>query len=63
MAICLLVEYSPALLSSQIAERLINSAKATKPVLAFAGPLVLTSRPHDCHDGFFVCVFGSCCEA
>ena len=57
MAICLLVQSPPALLFSQIAERLINSAKATKPVLAFAGPLVLTSRPHDCHDGFFCLCF------
>ena len=49
----LLIQSTSALPSCQIAERFINTAKATKPVLAFAGPLVSTSRPQDSQDGFF----------
>ena len=43
-----------ALLCCQIAERFISTAKETKPVLAFAGPLAKASRPQDSQGGFFV---------
>lgn len=50
--------HHPALLSCQIAERFTNTAKATKPVLAFAGPLAKRAVRKTVKAGFFVWKFG-----